>query len=633
MGLTREERTAGRALLCSLAAIYDRSPDAVAIVAAAGAIVIHANPVYATLSGCSTEEVVGRPCPWLADAGAANAIGTAFSRGAPARTELKVSRKDGTSCRIELSILPVSDDRGGASHFILVGRDLAAETAVTVLLSEAVESINEGFVLCDADDRVLVCNERMLDRFPHLRELGPLQGRSFETLMRHGIERGYAVDPQTVDDPEQWLAQRLERHRRGTGMPLVRRLPNGRWLQTTDHRTASGGVVSVHADITPLKQVEARLRDAIESFDAVFTLWDSEARLLMWNRRFPETWPTLADLLVPGVSQRTLIERNIDCGMLVVPAEDRERYIEERLAQHRKPFSQVELLRSDGRIFLIRSHRTAEGGQARLETDVTEMRHREEELRQAKESAEAASRSKSTFLASMSHELRTPLNAIIGFSDILRNEMFGRLGSPRYASYAHDIHISGNYLLELINDVLDVSRIEAGRLELHPEPTSVRELIEDTHRLISETAEQSGVRLTCAAFPDLPTLSLDRRATRQVLLNLLSNAIKFTPRGGEVTIGAAADGDAVTISVVDTGIGIPERDLPRLATPFEQVGSVLTRVKTGSGLGLAITKALVERHGGKLTIASRVGEGTRVTVSFLVRDVADLPQRELASSA
>jgi two-component system cell cycle sensor histidine kinase PleC len=213
----------------------------------------------------------------------------------------------------------------------------------------------------------------------------------------------------------------------------------------------------------------------------------------------------------------------------------------------------------------------------------------------------------------MSHELRTPLNAIIGFSDLLKSQIFGPLGSARYVEYAADIHTSGRHLLDLINDVLDVSRIEAGRYDLHLETIDLAELIEDAHRLMSTTAEQAGVRLTCEISAALPLLCLDQRAVRQVLLNLLANAVKFTLPGGTVGISAFCEADAVSICITDTGIGIAASDLPRLANPFEQVENVLTRAKRGSGLGLAITKTLVELHGGQLDIASCLGEGTIAT--------------------
>jgi len=628
------------ALLRSLADIYDRAPDAVLIAEFGGAAdspltVLYVNAAFTLLSGFPAAEVVGRPCPWLRALGSSAAgrtLHAALDEFRPARAKLAALRKDGKPCQVEITLLPVERERGRGT-FIITARDASpgrgverARQHAEARLRNVVESINDALALYDADDRLVISNQRYAQAYP--RPLGDLTGRSFEELVRYGVKHGSVLTQDAMREAERWITDRVERHRAASGVPFVRLLPDGRWLQTVEHRVSDGGIVTLLTDVTPAKQAETRLRDAIESIDAVFTLWDDETRLVMWNKRYPERWPELADLLVPGVTQRALIERNIDRGVLPIPAEERESYIRKRLEYHRIHASEIEVERADGRVFLVRSHRTAEGGQVRLETEITDVKQREMELRVAKETAEAANRSKSAFLANMSHELRTPLNAIIGFSDLLRSQTFGPLGSNRYVEYAADINNSGQHLLDLINDILDVSRIEAGRYDLHREATSLRELVEDSSRLMSTAAREANVRLSSRIAADLPLLALDRRAVRQVLLNLLSNAIKFTPPGGSVVIIAAHEDDAVCVSVADTGIGIAESDLQRLTRPFEQVENVLTRAKTGSGLGLAITKALVELHGGRLAIASRLGEGTTVTVRLLRAPVADSPLLE-----
>jgi two-component system cell cycle sensor histidine kinase PleC len=231
--------------------------------------------------------------------------------------------------------------------------------------------------------------------------------------------------------------------------------------------------------------------------------------------------------------------------------------------------------------------------------------------------AEGANKAKSEFLANMSHELRTPLNAINGFSEIMVNELFGPLGDKRYVEYAQDILSSGQHLLALINDILDMAKIEAGKLNLKFEPLRVLEVVEDAARLIRNRAESAGLELAIEV-PDVPEIEGDMRALKQVLLNLLSNSVKFTPRGGRITITAALEmgpqGERVRIGVTDTGIGISEKDMERLAKPFEQIESQLSKTQQGSGLGLALTKSLVEMHGGSLSIQSAPGKGT--TVSF-----------------
>ena len=253
-------------------------------------------------------------------------------------------------------------------------------------------------------------------------------------------------------------------------------------------------------------------------------------------------------------------------------------------------------------------------------------RHEEVQLK-AHRQAEAANRAKSEFLANMSHELRTPLNAILGFSEVLMNEMAGPLGQPRYREYAADIHDSGRHLLAVINDILDLSKIEAGRVELIDGEIEVEALAQKTVRLLVERAEHAGVEIGLLSQPNLPLLIADERLVKQALLNLLSNAVKFTPRDGrvEICLSLAADG-AFCVRVRDTGIGIPESDLARVLTPFSQVESALSRNFQGTGLGLPLTKSFVEMHGGSLELKSCLGDGTEVTLRFPPERVRTLPK-------
>ena len=211
----------------------------------------------------------------------------------------------------------------------------------------------------------------------------------------------------------------------------------------------------------------------------------------------------------------------------------------------------------------------------------------------------------------MSHELRTPLNAIIGFSEIMASGMFGPLGADRYDEYCRDIHSSGQYLLDVINDVLDMSKIEAGRMRLDHERLALDQLLADAMRVVSSRAAEKKLALTLDVEAET-AFEADRRACKQVILNLLSNAVKFTPDGGRVDVRGRVRGDWIVIAIEDTGIGIPYDALKRLGRPFEQVESQLTKSHQGSGLGLAIARSLVELHGGFMRIRSRIGAGTTV---------------------
>ncbi|HYM04112.1 MAG TPA: ATP-binding protein [Stellaceae bacterium] len=261
-----------------------------------------------------------------------------------------------------------------------------------------------------------------------------------------------------------------------------------------------------------------------------------------------------------------------------------------------------------------------------------------EQAERARAEAEAASRVKSEFLATMSHELRTPLNAIIGFSEIIRDALMAPVDS-RYRDYARDIHESGHHLLRLINDVLDLSKVEVGRLELHNEPVAIGDLLQECLRLVGDRARKASVELAVEAPVDVPMVLADALRLKQIVLNLLSNAVKFTPAGGWVKVSATRSADgSVSITVADNGIGMTPDDIPRALEPFRQLDSRLARRFEGTGLGLPLAKTLTELHRGTLTIESAVGVGTAVTVSLpadrslSMRQMRPAPRRQTAVS-
>ncbi len=273
-----------------------------------------------------------------------------------------------------------------------------------------------------------------------------------------------------------------------------------------------------------------------------------------------------------------------------------------------------------------------------IHTDITERKHAEKRLRdsisrhqrksrelrafsgylaEARDQAEAASRAKSEFLAMMSHELRTPLNAIIGFSEIIKTETLGPIGNDRYQEFVHDIHASGQHLLELINDILDLSKIESGKAKLYEEDIEIPQVLDAALTLVRESANTAEVELDSHCADGLPMLRADRRKLKQILANVLTNGIKFTPAGGRVSVRVWCNpAGGHVFRITDTGIGIPLDDLPKALAPFQQVDSRLGRAHEGTGLGLPLTKALVELHGGSLDLQSEVGLGTTVSVRF-----------------
>ena len=260
--------------------------------------------------------------------------------------------------------------------------------------------------------------------------------------------------------------------------------------------------------------------------------------------------------------------------------------------------------------------RSGEDRMAAVVRDATAERARERSLEFARDEAEALNTGKSRFLANMSHELRTPLNAVMGFSDVLRQQLFGDM-QPRYVEYAEMIHESGRHLLDLINDVLDISKIEAARYELSREVFDARDAVSGALRLLRLQADQSRIALRGLLPPEPLEADADRRAIKQIVLNLVSNALKFTPAGGQITVSLRGDGEDLEIVVTDTGVGIAEADLERLGKPYEQAGDAAHKVM-GSGLGLSLVRAFAELHGGGMAIESRLGEGTSVTVRMPV---------------
>ncbi len=392
-------------------------------------------------------------------------------------------------------------------------------------------------------------------------------------------------------------------------------------------------IIGVALDVTDerhaehrAQRAERRLSDAIGSVSEAFVLWSPSDRLLMCNPNFRDVFNLEARLLKPG-APRAAVEEVMAMA------------IKQRQAVPGRPgASEVQLY--DGRWLHVSERQTGDGGvvvtaadisalkrqeavliqnQQRLEENARALAELAEKHQAASETAESASKAKSEFLANMSHELRTPLNAIIGFSEMMQREMFGPLGDRRYKEYSGDILSSGQHLLALINDILDMSKIEAGKMNIRPEPLDLLELTEDTVRLVRTRADSGGLTIGIEIPPTLPEVEADYRALKQILLNLLSNAVKFTPRGGRVTVSATEGADGrMRVSVKDTGIGIAEADLARLARPFEQIESQHAKTQQGTGLGLALTKSLVERHGGRLEMQSQPGAGTTVSFSLAI---------------
>jgi two-component system cell cycle sensor histidine kinase PleC len=407
-----------------------------------------------------------------------------------------------------------------------------------------------------------------------------------------------------------------------------------------------------------LAAAHQRLHDTIHSMPQAVAVYDRDLRLVVSNAAYNSLCPDPERYGVPGTPFRTILEVTVAAGMIDLGARTAEEWVEWRLAA--VPLPPTERYWHDGRWLLSSEHRTADGGLVAIHTDITQLKDKQGELHDANASlaasgeamrrqaeqlrrlnasmvaanraAEEAMQARQRFFANMSHELRTPLNAIIGFADLIHAEVLGPIGA-KYREYVADIRASGAHLLDLINNVLDMSRLTAGKYQIAPEQIEVDEVVASTLRMVHIAAEAAEVALVDAIAPQLPPLWADRRALTQSLLNLLSNAIKFTPVGGTVTVRVNADAAWFRIAVADTGIGIAKEHLARLAVPFEQVGTNDPSRPKGSGLGLALTKALVECHGGRLAIASEPGQGTEVAMEFPIPAEPGSRQPESAQEA
>ena len=440
---------------------------------------------------------------------------------------------------------------------------------------------------------------------------------------------------------------------------------HGHWVNirlrgdiTRDNETGEPyltAIAGAEQDVTVSADANMRLREAVETISEAFVLWDHHNRLLMCNSKYQQFHGLPDSALRPGNHYEEVIASASDP---VIRQRVRVNGDEESCTYE----AQLE----DGRWLHINERRTKDGGYVSVGTDITvlkqsqqrladseqqlrasvaELRLSRRELEQQKQQlvdlaekyaleknrAEAANRAKSEFLANISHELRTPLNAVIGFSEVMEQGLFGPLGHAKYQEYSHDIHESGTFLLEVINDILDMSKIEAGRMTLDIETVDVADIVEDSMKVVSQAATDRGIAVSRHG-PSRLMLEADRRALKQIFLNLLANAVKFTRDGGNVDVHLSRARGQVRIAIKDSGIGIPEADILKLGRPFEQVENQFSKSHQGSGLGLAISQALVELHGGSLRIVSREGHGTTVTCTLPVKAETDQSETEAATA-
>ena len=494
------------------------------------------------------------------------------------------------------------------------------------ILNTLLNNIDQGISLFDADLKMVASNRRLKELLllpEHLQR----RGTDYEDMIRAAAHRA----GQPKGPMEEYVRSAVDAARKARPRHILRKRPDGRAIDVRANPVSGGGFVTTYTDVTEQIRVEDALRMREQQLSEAQRLGHiGHWRFFPTDHRF-ECSPAFYEIY--GWDTETFTPTYAAITAAVHPDDrDRIRALRKEAGQFKSSYScEFRILRSDGDMRYIRGEGQPQFDDAGklvcyfgVNQDITAQKRTESALLRERSRAELANRAKSEFLANMSHEIRTPLNAIIGFTDIIRQQVFGSIGNERYMRYIDDIYSSAEHLLELVNDILDISTIEAGEMTLSPMLLSLREVFQECDRFVGEQARKAG--LTMEMKLSDPTLSVyaDQRALRQILLNLLSNAIKFTRPGGRITISAEAADEQLAIFVADNGVGIPAKNLSRIMQPFEtgridphtrNAGNPFTRSE-GTGLGLAIVRSLAMLHGGGVEVESQDGRGTTVKVWF-----------------
>lgn len=465
----------------------------------------------------------------------------------------------------------------------------------------------------DSEHRYIWCSQRFAEH----------TGLPREQFYGHSrIELGQPATPDPAWDTHLQAVARREPFR---NLEFRYPGPNGeRWVQSSavpyfDERGRFAGYRGSSSDITAFKMAQRsyqvirdHLQNAISNMNEGLAIFGPDDRLIMCNERFLVPMAEIADRVEPGIDYTALI--SLYAGTMLpehLDSNDRAEWLRERLTVRDRKDQFMEVERVDGTWCRVSDCRTESGGTIMVITDITELKQRQNALEEARNRAEAANRAKSDFLANVSHELRTPLNAIIGFADLVMAEADDQ-GAQRLSDFSKEILMSGRHLLDLINDLLDSAKVEAGKMQLQRETFPLQAVLQDVSSLVKPQREARRLGLDWQIDERAVDIAIhaDRRGLRQILLNLLSNALKFSHTGGSVTIRVDARGEDLQVTISDQGIGIAPEDLDRVFDRFVQAEGPLRRSHGGTGIGLPLSRALAELHGGTLTLDSQPGRGT-----------------------
>jgi len=487
-------------------------------------------------------------------------------------------------------------------------------------LRSALDAISDGFMLFDAEDRILAFNNKYVDLFPFVADI-LIVGMPYRKIVEGQVYRGQIEA--AIGQEEAWIDSWIKRHQVADGTPTEQRFANGKIIRLSEHRTPSGGIVSIQTDITDLKNTQNKLleseqkfRDFAETGSDWFWEMDESLRFTNFSGHISRHFNMDMSEYI-GKTRRELSANLVDGEHWHKHLKDLDNHKSfENFCYHITVPGQDPLYaRISGRA--IFDEKGVFVGYRGTGKDITKLKQAEDALHRSIEEADIANRAKSEFLANMSHELRTPLNAIIGFSSMLECETFGSLGDPKNTESVISIKDAGILLMQIIGDILDISKIEAGETTMEDAEIDVGAILNHCLTMVITRAEEAKVSLETSLPKDLPALRGDERHLKQILINLLTNAIKFTPAGGKITVNARlSDESCLEITVTDTGVGIAAKDIPKVMAPFGQVAESQSRGHDGTGLGLPICNSLMALHGGELSLVSEVGKGTSVTIAF-----------------
>ncbi|MBT3765218.1 MAG: PAS domain S-box protein [Rhodospirillaceae bacterium] len=556
--------------------------------------------------------------------------------------DLEGKRQDGTIFPIEINVAPMETVKG--KMFVGILHDITErkqnETALQnsealsrterLRLQDAVFSFRDGFALFDEEDRLVICNEKFQNNDQFNIDLKP--GVSFEEFLRSRIRNVQSKDHEVRD--EAWIQKRLERHRNPKGV-IERNFSGGQIIQVHEFKTQNGGTAIIRMDVTELEQAQTKTRETMGQLNLILNSMAEGVVTIDSDGLIEYVNPTVNEMF--GYSSEELIGKNVSNLMPDPYRSEHDVHLsnfvnsgEERILGK---YREVVGKKSDGKVFPmdLTTNKFMSDGEIKFVGtlhDLTDRKKTENELTQAKHEAESASQVKSEFLANMSHELRTPMNAIIGFSQLMQNLPKDKL-DKKQDEYVNHILDSGTHLLNLINDILDISAIEADKLDLHEDEVVITPLIDQILTLIKTKADLGGIILTSEIDKGIFAIRADVRRLKQILINILSNAVKFTPKGGTVDIKCQLEqNNQISFMVSDTGDGMTKSEIQKALRPFEQVDSSLARKHEGTGLGLPLAKKLAEAHNCTFEIKSTKNKGTTVTVVFPAeRLISEVPTK------